>query len=77
MLLTDTVFFAVAQYPLAQGGSSSQIASTLKRMWPDGPLVSVLMDQLHKDLIPCLRRAKAKRMPRSRGEDCRDQCPIC
>ena len=28
-----------------------------------------------KDLIACLRRAKAKRMPRSRGEDRRGQMP--
>ena len=56
-------------------------------MWPDEPQRTVSHEsiytciyampkgELRKDLIACLRRAKAKRMPRSRGEDRRGQMP--
>lgn len=86
-LASDTVLFGVVEHFLAQGWSPSQIAGTLKLMWPDEPLRTVSHEtiytciyampkgELRKDLIACLRRAKAKRMPRSRGEDRRGQMP--
>ena len=86
-LTTDTVLFGVVQHFLAEGWSPSQIAGTLKLMWPDEPQRSVSHEtiytciyampkgELRKDLIACLRRAKSKRMPRSRGEDRRGQMP--
>ena len=86
-LATDTVLFGVVHHFLAQGWSPSQIAGTLKHMWPDEPQRTVSHEsiytciyampkgELRKDLIACLRRAKAKRMPRSRGEDRRGQIP--
>jgi IS30 family transposase len=86
-LATDTVLFGVVQHFLAQAWSPSQIAGTLKLMWPDEPQRTVSHEsiytciyampkgELRKDLIACLRRAKAKRMPRSRGEDRRGQLP--
>ena len=86
-LATDTVLFGVVQHFLAQAWSPSQIAGTLKLMWPDEPQRTVSHEsiytciyampkgELRKDLIACLRRAKSKRMPRSRGEDRRGQMP--
>ena len=86
-LVTDTVLFGVVQHFLAQGWSPSQITGTLKRMWPDEPLRTVSHEgiytciyampkgELRKDLIVCLRRAKAKRVPRSGGEDRRGRMP--
>jgi IS30 family transposase len=86
-LATDTVLFGVVQHLLAQAWSPSQIAGTLKLMWPDEPQRTVSHEsiytciyampkgELRKDLIACLRRAKSKRMPRSRGEDRRGQMP--
>ena len=86
-LAGDTVLFGVVQHFLALGWSPSQIAGTLKRMWPHEPLHTVSHEtiytciyampkgELRKDLIACLRRAKAKRMPPSRGEDRRGQMP--
>ena len=80
-LATETVLFSVVQHFLAHGWSPSQIACTLKLMWPDKPLrtgshetiynciYTMPKGELRKDLIACLRRANAKRMPRSRGED--------
>lgn len=81
------MFFGVVQHFLAQGWSPSQIAGTLKVMWPDEPQRTVSHEtfytciyampkgELRKNLIACLRRAKAKRMLRSRGEDRRGQIP--
>ena len=86
-LASDTVLFGVVQHFLARGWSPSQIAGTLKLMWPDEPQRTVSHEsiytciyampkgELRKDLIACLRRAKSKRMPRSRGEDRRGQMP--
>lgn len=86
-LATDTVLFGVVQYFLAQAWLPSQIAGKLKLMWLDEPQRTVSHEsiytciyampkgELRKDLIACLRRAKAKRMPRSRGEDRRGQMP--
>ena len=86
-LATDTLLFGVVQHFLAQGWSPSQIAGTLKLMWPDEPQRTVSYEtmyncinampkgELRKDLIACLRSAKAKLIPRSRSEDRRDQMP--
>ena len=86
-LASDTVLFGVVHHFLALGWSPSQIAGTLKLMWPDEPQRTVSHEtiytciyamprgELRKDLIACLRRAKSKRMPRSRGEDRRGQMP--
>jgi IS30 family transposase len=81
------VLFGVVQHCLTQAWSPSQIASTLKLMWPDEPqrnvwhetiytcIYAMSKGELSKDLIACLRRAMAKVMPRSRGEDRRGQMP--
>ena len=86
-LASDTVLFGVVEHFLARGWSPSQIAGTLKLMWPDEPQRTVSHEtistciyampkgELRKDLIACVRRAKAKRMPRSRDEDRRGQMP--
>jgi IS30 family transposase len=86
-LSSDTLLFGVVQHFLAKAWSPSQIAFTLKLVWPDEPQRTVSHEsiytciydmpkgELRKDLIACLRRAKAKRMPRSRGEDRRGQIP--
>jgi len=86
-LATDTVLFGVVHHFLLESWSPAQIAGTLKLMWPDEPQRTVSHEtvytciyampkgELRKDLIACLRRAKAKRMPRSRGEDRRGQLP--
>jgi IS30 family transposase len=66
-LATDTVLFGVVQHFLAQGWSPSQIAGTLKLMWPDEPQRTVSHEtiytciyampkgELRKDLVACLR----------------------
>ena len=86
-LATDTLLFGVVHHFLLEGWSPSQIAGTLKLMWPDETQRTVSHEtiynciyampkgELRKDLIASLRRAKAKRMPRSRGEDRRGQMP--
>jgi IS30 family transposase len=86
-LAVNTVLFGVVHHFLSERWSPSQIAGTLKRMWPDDPQRTVSHEtiynciyamprgELRKDLIACLRRERAKRMPRSRGEDRRGQLP--
>jgi len=86
-LAVDTVLFGVVQHFLSEQWSPSQIAGTLKRMWPEDPQRTVSHEtiynciyamprgELRKDLIACLRRAQSKRMPRTRGEDRRGQLP--
>lgn len=86
-LSVDTVRFGIVQHFLTERWSPSQIAGTLKRMWPQDPQRTVSHEtiynciyamprgELRKDLIACLRRAQSKRMPRSRGEDRRGQMP--
>ena len=56
-------------------------------MWPDDPdrrvshetidngIDAMSRGELRKELIACLSRAQARRMPRSRGQDRRDQLP--
>jgi transposase, IS30 family len=86
-LATDTVLFGVVQHFLGLAWSPSQIAGTLKLMWPDEPertvshetiytcIYAMPRGELRRELIASLRRAKSKRMPRSRGEDRRGQLP--
>ena len=86
-LACNTVLFRVVHHFLAQGWSPSQIAGTLKLMWPDDSERTVSHEtiynciyampraELRKDLIACLRRTQSKRMPRARGEDRRGQLP--
>lgn len=86
-LVGDTMLFGIVQHFLALGWSPSQIAGTLKRMWPHEPQQTVPHEpiyncifpmpkgELRKDLIACLRLAKAKRMPRRWGEERRGQLP--
>lgn len=86
-LAVDTLLFGVVHHFLSERWSPSQIAGTLKRMWPDDPqrrvshetiyncIYAMPRGELRKDLIACLRRERAKRMPRSRGENRRGQLP--
>lgn len=86
-LACNTVLFRVVHHFLAQGWSPSQIAGTLKLMWPDDSERTVSHEtiynciyampraELRKELIACLRRTQSKRMPRARGEDRRGQLP--
>lgn len=86
-LATDTVLFGVVQHFLGLAWSPSQIAGTLKLMWPDEPdrtvshetiytcIYAMPRGELRRELIASFRRAKSKRMPRSRGEDRRGQLP--
>jgi transposase, IS30 family len=86
-LAVDTLLFGVVQHFLSERWSPSQIAGTLKVMWPNAPqrtlshetiyncIYAMPRGELRKDLIACLRRAQGKRMPRSRGQDRRGQLP--
>ncbi len=86
-LAADTVLFAVMQDYLREGWSPEQIAGMLKRTWPDDPSKTVSHETIYtalyvmprgglrKDLIACLRHGRAKRRPRSRGQDRRGQIP--
>jgi IS30 family transposase len=70
---------------LGQGWSPEQIAGRLKRAWPDDQSKTVSHETIYtalyamprgglrKDLIACLRHGRAKRRPRSRGQDRRGQ----
>jgi transposase, IS30 family len=72
---------------LREGWSPEQIAGRLKRAWPDDQsktvshetiytaLYAMPRGALRKDLIACLRHGRAKRRPRSRGQDRRGQIP--
>jgi IS30 family transposase len=84
-LAPDTLLFALVHHFLSERWSPSQIAGTLKHMWPQEPdrtvshetiyncIYAMPRGELRKDLIACLRRAHSKRMPRSRGQDRRGQ----
>jgi IS30 family transposase len=72
---------------LREGWSPEQIAGRLKRAWPDDQSKTVSHETIYtalyamprgglrKDLIACLRHGRAKRRPRSRGQDRRGQIP--
>lgn len=79
-LATNIVLFVVVQHFLIQGSSPSQNAGALKRMCSHEPRRTVSHEtiytciyampkgELRKDLIACMHGAKARRMPRSRGD---------
>lgn len=84
-LAADTALFAVMLDYLREGWSPEQIAGRLKRAWPDDQSKTVSHETIYtalyamprgglrKDLIACLRHGRAKRRPRSRGQDRRGQ----
>lgn len=86
-LTADTALFAVMLEYLREGWSPEQIAGRLKRAWPDDQSKTVSHETIYtalyampcgglrKDLIACLRHGRAKRRPRSRGQDRRGQIP--
>jgi transposase, IS30 family len=86
-LAADTALFAVMLDYLREGWSPEQIAGRLKRAWPDDQSKTVSHETIYtalyamprgglrKDLIACLRHGRAKRRPRSRGQDRRGQIP--
>ena len=86
-LACDTVLFGVVHHFLGQGWSPSQIAGTLKHMWPDDPQRTVSHEtiytciyampkgELRREFIACLRKSRSTRMPRSRGSDRRGRLP--
>lgn len=72
---------------LDQKWSPQEISATLKRAFPDQPDLNVSHEtiynaiyayprgELRRQLIACLRQARTKRLPRSRGTDRRGQIP--
>ena len=86
-LAADTALFAVMLDHLREGWSPEQIAGRLKRAWPDDQSKAVSHETIYtalyamprgglrKDLIACLRHGRARRRPRSRGQDRRGQIP--
>lgn len=81
----DGVLFGVVHRLLLDHWSPWQIAGTLALMWPNDPernashesiyncIYAMPKGELRRELIACLRRARPKRMPRSRGDDRRGQ----
>lgn len=81
----DSVTWGVVLTLLDWKYSPQQIAGTLKRVYPDEPRRQVSHEtiytaiyahprgELRRELIACLRQARAKRLPRSRGTDRRGQ----
>jgi IS30 family transposase len=86
-LHTDSVLFGDVQHFLQQRWSPEQIALALAYRYPKGHEYRVShetiynciyaqpVDELKRDLIACLRQAKNKRVPRSKGQDRRGQIP--
>ncbi|NTU41919.1 MAG: IS30 family transposase [Nitrospirales bacterium] len=86
-LACGTALFGTVEEHLRKGWSPEQIAGTLKRMHPGDKERTVSHEtiynaiyimprgELRKELISCLRQAKGKRRPRSRGADRRGQIP--
>ena len=80
-LLITSALFAQVRELLGRKWSPEQIAIYLKRQFPHDPsqhvshetIYNVIYAQprgeLRKELIACLRHARAKRMPRTRGEE--------
>lgn len=81
----DSVTWGVVLTLLDWKYSPQQIASTLKRVFPDDPRRQVSHEtiytaiyahprgELRRELIACLRQGRTKRLPRSRGTDRRGQ----
>lgn len=86
-LHTDSVLFGVVQHFLQQLWSPEQIALAQARPYPKGHPYRVPHETIYnctyaqpvgglkRDLIACLRQAKNKRLPRSKGQDRRGQIP--
>lgn len=86
-LAPDGVLWGVVRHFLDQKWSPQEISATLKRAFPDQPDLNVSHEtiynaiyayprgELRRQLIACLRQARTKRVPRSRGTDRRGQIP--
>nr|pir probable transposase - Alcaligenes eutrophus [Cupriavidus necator]CAA41347.1 ORF 1 [Cupriavidus metallidurans CH34] len=86
-LAPDGVLWGVVRHFLDQKWSPQEISGTLKRAFPDQPDLNVSHEtiynaiyayprgELRRQLIACLRQARTKRLPRSRGTDRRGQIP--
>jgi transposase, IS30 family len=86
-LHTDSVLFGVVRHFLRQRWSPERIALALAHLYPKGHEYRVSHEtiyncihaqpvgELKRDPIACLRQAKNKRVPRSKGQDRRGQIP--
>ena len=86
-LHTDAILFEVVRYLLLHRWSPEQIDLVLARLYPKGHPYRVSHEtiynciyaqpvgELRKELIACLRQARNKRVPRSKGQDRRGQIP--
>lgn len=86
-LHADSVLFGVVRHFLSWHWSPQQIALLLAASYPKGHKDRVSTEtiytciyaqpvgELRRELIACLRRAKPKRAPRSKGQDKRGQIP--
>lgn len=86
-LHTDSVLFGVVKHFLQQRWSPEQIALAQAALYPKGHEYRVSHETIYnciyaqpvgalkRDLIACLRQAKNKRVPRSKGQDRRGQIP--
>jgi IS30 family transposase len=86
-LHTDSILLAVVRYFLGYRWSPEQIALTLARIYPKGHehrvshetiyncIYAQPVGELRRELIACLRQARNKRVPRSKGQDRRGQIP--
>jgi len=86
-LQVDSVLFGVVQHFLKQRWSPEQIALAQAALYPKGHEYRVSHEtiynciyaqpvgELKRELIACLRQAKNKRVPRSKGQDRRGQIP--
>lgn len=80
-----TVLFGVVDYFLRERWSPEQIASSLRKLYPDNlekrvshetiynALYVMPKGELRTDLLSCLRQARRIRRPRARGDDRRGQ----
>lgn len=83
----DGVLWDVVTELLHWRWSPQQIAATLRRTFPEDPSRQVSHEtiytaiyaqprgELRRELIACLRKGQAKRLPRTRGQDRRGQIP--
>ena len=86
-LHADGVLFGLVQYLLRQRWSPEQIALVLARLYPKGHehrvshetiylcIYAQSVGELRRELVACLRQARNKRVPRSKGQDRRGQIP--
>lgn len=83
----DSVLFGVVRHFLQQRWSPEQIALALAHLYPKeheyrvshetiyNCIYAQPVGELRRELIACLRQAKNKRVPRSKGQDRRGQIP--